>query len=137
MLDLSQHYKPRPKPEKREKKPYKGIKRSAIKRKPKGNTDQSDAMQEKYADEGGICEVTGVHLGEYEPSKVHHYLNKRTYSRYKNDKRAMIVIDPELHFMYHNQGKEYVIANYGAKANILYDKADELRAEYYQPKPTV
>jgi len=125
-----------PKPEKKIKTPYKGLKRTAIKPKPKGNTDQSDAMQEKYSDQGGICEITGAFLGEYDPFKVHHYLSKKTYSRFKNEKRAMIVIDPDIHYAYHNNSKEFVLDMYGVKANVLYDKADELRIEYNQ-KQTV
>ncbi len=122
-----------PKPERKEKPKYKGLKRTAIKFKPKGNTDQSDAMQEKYSDRVGICEITGADLGEYDPFKVHHYLNKRTYSRFKNLKRAMIVLDPDIHFYYHNNSREYVLQLY-PKAIILYTRAEELRIEYNQPK---
>lgn len=120
---------PDPKPEKKVKVPYVGLKRSAIERKPVGNTDQSDAMKEKYEEQNGICEITNESLGEYDPFKVHHFLNKRTYSRFKNEKKAMIVIDPDIHFAYHNNSREYVLRMW-PKAIILYTKAEELRMEY-------
>lgn len=135
MTDFS-NFNPCPKPEPKVKEPYKGLKRTTIKRKPKGNTDQSDAMKEKYEQQNGICEITGVYLGEYDPFKVHHYINKNTYSRFKNEKRAMIVLDPDIHYAYHNNDREYVL-DLWPKAIILYTRAEELRIEYNQPKPTV
>lgn len=134
---MSTFFRPDPKPLPKAKAPHKGLKRSAIKHKPVGNTDQSDAMQEKYAEQKGICEVTGVDLGEYDPFKVHHFLSKKTYSRFKNEKFAMIVIDMDLHYSYHNNSKEYVISTFGVKANILYDRADELRIIYNTKPPTI
>jgi len=130
-------FRPDPKPEPTPKKAAKPLKRTAIKHKPVGNTDQSDAMQEKYAEQNGICEITDQPLGEYDPFKVHHFLSKKTYKKFKTEKRAMIVIDPDIHYAYHNNSKEYVIDTFGPRANILYDKADELRIEYHNPKPTV
>jgi hypothetical protein len=135
-MDLSNSFNPCPKPEKKVKEPYKGLKRTAIKYKPKGNTDQSDAMQEKYAEQNGICEITGLDLGEYDPFKVHHYISKKTYPELKNEKRAMIVIDPDIHFSYHNNSKEYVLGMW-PKAIILYTKAEELRIECNNKKRTV
>lgn len=131
-----QYFNPDPKPEKKVKEPYKGLKRTAIKYKPKGNTDQADAMREKFEEQGGVCEITGLNLGDYDPFKVHHFLSKKTYTRFKNEKRAMIVLDPDIHFAYHNNDKEYVLSMW-PKAIILYDKADELRIEYYKKPPTV
>lgn len=131
-MEYKSYFNPNPKPNKKEKKPYKGLKRTAIKRKPKGNTDQSDAMREKYKEQKGICEITGAYLGEYDPFKVHHYLSKKTYTKFKNEKRAMIVLDPDVHFCYHNNNKEYVLHMW-PKAIILYTKADELRIEYNHP----
>ena len=125
-----------PKPVKKEKSPYKGLKRTPLKYKHKGNTDQSDAMQEKYAEQKGICEISGDPLGEYDPFKVHHYLSKKTYTRFKNEKRAMIVLDPDIHYAYHNNEKDYVLSLW-PKAIVLYDKADELRIEYNTKPPTV
>lgn len=122
-------FNPDPKPEKVEKPKYKGLKRTAIKPKPKGNTDQSDAMQEKYAERNGICEITDQPLGEYDPFKVHHYINKNNYKRFREEKRNMIVIDPDIHYAYHNNSKEYVLKMW-PKAIILYTKAEELRMEY-------
>jgi hypothetical protein len=123
------YFRPDPKPEKKEKKPYAGLKRTPIKHKPKGNTDQFDAMKEKFDEQNGICEITGNVLGEFDPFMVHHYLNKRTYSRFKLEKRAMIVIDPDIHYAYHNNDKQYVLSLW-KKAIILYTKAEELRIEY-------
>ncbi len=129
-------FNPQPKPEKKVKEPYKGPKRTAIKHKPKGNTDQSDAMQKKYAEQNGICEITGLDLGEYDPFKVHHFLSKKTYTRFKNEKRAMIVLDPDIHYSFHNNSREYTL-NMWPDAIILYNKADELRIEYNTKSPTV
>lgn len=130
------YFNPQPKPEKQEKKPYAGLKRTAIKYKPKGNTDQSDAMQKKYEEQNGICEITKQPLGEYDPFKVHHFLSKKTYTKFKNEKRAMIVIDPDIHFAYHSNSREYVLSQW-PEAIILYTKADELRIEYNTKPPTV
>lgn len=136
MVDFN-YFNPQPKPEKKEKAPYQGLKRTPIKRKPVGNTDQVDVMREVFYERGAKCEITGMPLGEFHPMCVHHYLNKRTYSRFKLRKDAMIVIDPDIHYAYHNNSKEYVISTYGEKANILYDRADELRIEYNKPQPTI
>ena len=131
------YFNPDPKPIKKEKEPYRGLKRTAIKRKPIGNTDQHDIMKEVFEERGGRCEITGESLGEFHPFCVHHYLNKNTYKRFKLRKDAMIVIEPDIHYAYHNNSKEYVINTYGTKANTLYNRADELRIEYYKPKPTI
>ncbi len=129
------YWRPDPKPEKKIKTPYKGPKRTAIKHKPKGNTDQSDAMQEKYAEQNGICEITGLDLGEYDPFKVHHFLSKKTYSRFKEEKTAMIVLDPDIHFAYHNNSRSYVLKQWPA-AIILYEKPELLRM-IYNNLPTI
>ena len=131
------YFNPDPKPIKKEKEPYKGLKRTAIKRKPIGNTDQYDVMKEVFEERGGVCEITGEFLGEFDPFMVHHFLNKNTYKRFKLRKDAMIVIHPDIHYAYHNNDKEYVIDTFGKKANILYDRADELRIECNKPKPTI
>ena len=130
-------FRPDPKPEKKEKAAYKGLKRTPIKRNPVGNTDQVDVMREVFYERGAKCEITDAPLGEFDPFCVHHYLNKRTYSRFKLLKRAMIVIDKDIHYAYHNNSKEYVLDTFGKRANVLYDKADELRIEYNNFKPTI
>jgi hypothetical protein len=131
------YFNPDPKPEKKVKEPYKGLKRTPIKRKPVGNTDQVDVMRQVFEERGGKCEITGEPLGEFDPFMVHHLLNKNSYKLFKLYKDAMIVIHPDIHYAYHNNSKEYVISTFGVKANILYDRADELRIEYNKPKPTI
>ena len=131
-----EHFFPDPKPEKKIKPPYKGIKRSAIKHKPVGNTDQLNVMKEVFEERGGKCEITGESL-VFDPFCVHHLLNKNNYKRFKLYKKNMIVIHPDIHYAYHNNDKQYVISTFGQKANVLYDKADELRIEYHTKPPTI
>lgn len=131
------YFRPDPKPTREKKKTSSGLKRTSIKRKPVGNTKQVDTMREVFYERGAKCEISGIPLGNFTAFKVHHFLNKNSYKKFKHVKRAMIVIDPDIHYAYHNNDKEYVIRTFGVKANILYDKAEELRIEYNQLKPTV
>lgn len=133
---MNYYFNPDPKPEPKPKKASTPLKRTAIKYKPKGNTEQSDAMQEKFKEQNGRCEITGIDLGEYDPFKVHHLLSKKTYTRFKNEKRAMIVLDPDIHYSFHNNSREYTLSQWPA-AIVLWDRADELRIEYNNFKPTV
>lgn len=125
------YFNPDPKPEKKVKPPYAGIKRKVT-----GNTDQVDLMKHVFTERGGICEITGDDLGEFHPFKVHHLISKKTYTRFKLEKFNLIVIDPDIHYAYHNNSREYVLSMW-SKAIILYDKAEELRIEYNKPKQTV
>lgn len=129
------YFNPCPKSEKQEKKAYAGLKRTPIKKKPVGNTDQVDVMREVFYERGSKCEITGEPLGDFDPFCVHHYLSKRTYSRFKLEKRAMIVIHPDIHYAYHNNDRAYVLSMW-PKAIVLYDRADALRIEYNNP-PTI
>src|SRR3990167_4992530 len=122
--------KPLPKP----KKPYAGLNRSAIKRKPKGNTDQLDFMMKIFEERGGCCEITGESL-EFTPMCAHHILSKKTYTRWKLEPKNLIIILPEIHYLYHTASKEYVLSLY-PNARILYDKLEELRIEYNSKSPT-
>lgn len=126
---LHNEFRPFPKPEKVVKPPYSGLKRSAIKKKPVGNTDQVDVMREAFVERGSKCEITNEPLGEFDPFCVHHILNKNNYKRFKLVKKNMIVIHPDIHYAYHNNSKEYVLSQW-PKAIVLYTKAEELRMEY-------
>ena len=132
---MKQYFNPDPKKPKKEKPAYAGLKRAAIKHKPKGNTEQLDFMMEVFNERGGKCEITGEVL-EFSPMCCHHLLSKKTYGRFKLYKPNLIIITPELHFFYHNQSKEYVLDAYPG-AHVLYDRLEELRIEYHQPKQTI
>lgn len=128
------YFRPDPKPEKKIKVPYAGIKKTPIKFKPKGNTEQLDFMIEVFNERGAKCEITGELL-EFSPMCCHHLLSKKTYGRFKLYKPNLIIILPEIHYLYHNSSKEYVLDMHpGAK--ILYDRLEELRIEYNQPEKT-
>ncbi len=124
-----------PKPIKKEKAPYKGLKRTPIKYKPKGNTDEFDFMMQVFTLRGGKCEVSGVQL-EFSPSACHHLLNKNNYKRFRLEPRNLIIIHPEIHFLYHNASKEYLLDQY-PNAIILFERAEKLRIEYNAPKETI
>lgn len=130
------NFTPAPKPSPTPKKVYKGLKRTAIKKKPVVNTEQLDTMIEVFYERGAICEITGEYLGEFDPFCVHHLVNKNSYKRFKCYKPNMIVIHPDIHYSYHNNDREYVLSMW-PKAIVLYDRAEEMRIEYNLPKKTV
>ena len=135
MTNLSQSFTPCPKPEKKIKEPYKGLKRTAIKKKLKEPTGELLFMQEVFTERNGICEVTGEKL-EFSPSVCHHLLNKNNYKRFRTYTPNLIIIKEEIHFLYHSAAKEYVLSLY-PNAIIIYDRMESLRIEYNQPQPTI
>jgi hypothetical protein len=130
------NFTPCPKAEPKPKKVYAGLKRTALNKKPKGNTDQLDTMIEVFNERGATCEITGEYLGEFDPFCVHHLLNKNNYKRFRCYKPNMIVIHPDIHYAYHSNDREYVLSMW-PKAIVLYDRAEELRIEYNMPKPII
>ena len=127
-MNLANSFTPDPKPIKVEKAPYKGLKRTAIKRKPKGDTEEYDFMVEVFTERGGVCEVSGEKL-EFSPSCCHHLLNKNNYKRFRTYKKNLVIIKEEVHFLCHNAAKEIVLQQYPG-ATILYDRLENLRSEY-------
>lgn len=124
-----------PKPEKKIKEPYKGLKRTPLKKKFKEPTGELEFMQSEFDKRGGKCEVTGEQL-EFSPSCCHHLLNKNNYKRFRLYPPNLIIIKEEIHFLYHNAAKEYVLSLY-PKAIIIYERMEELRTLYNQPRPTI
>jgi len=117
-----------PKPEKKPKKAPKGLKRTPIKYKPRGNTDQLDIMREVFDERGGFCEITGTEL-TFHPFCVHHILPKGKWERFELYKPNLIVIHPDIHFCYHNHTKDYVLRQW-PEAIVIYEKIELLKMEY-------
>lgn len=129
------YFRPDPKPEKKIKEPYKGLKRTAIKNKLKEPTGELEFMQTEFEIRGGKCEITGEQL-EFSPAVCHHLLNKNNYKRFRTYAPNLIIIKDEIHYLYHNASREYLLQQY-PKAIILFERMEQLRIEYNQPKPTV
>lgn len=130
-----EYFNPNPKPEKTEKKKPQPLKRTAIKKKLKEPTGELAFMLEQFELKKGICEVTGALL-EFSPSACHHLLNKNNYKRFRLYAPNLIIIDPEIHFLYHNSSREYLLSLH-PQAIIIYERMEKLRIEHNQPKQTV
>ena len=127
-------FNPQPKPEKKTKEPYKGLKRTAIK-KTKKTTGELEFMKSEFDKRGGLCEITSELL-EFSPMCCHHLLSKKTYTQWRLEPKNLIIIQPEIHYLYHNASREYLLSLY-PEAIVIYDKIEQLKTEYYQPKETI
>lgn len=128
-------FRPDPKPEKKIKPPYKGLKRTPLKKHFKEPTGELEFMQSEFTKRGGVCEITGETL-EFSPYCCHHLLNKNNYKRFRTYPPNLIIIREDIHDLYHRTSREYVLQLF-PKAIIIYERMELLRIEYNQPKPTI
>lgn len=117
-----------PKPERKVKIPY-VLKRTALKQKPRKETGELEFMRSEFEKRGGVCEITDALL-EFSHFCCHHILPKSHYKKWRLLAKNLIIIDPEIHYLFHNASKEYLLSIF-PKAIVLYERKESLKIEYF------
>lgn len=125
-----------PKPEKTPKKPYKGLKRTALKKKFNKPTGEKDLFLEIWNERPHVSEINGDPLGETPHVYFFmHVVGKKAYPNFRLKKKNIKLATFDQHYYYDNGGpcpdpnpKDW---------DKIHELADELKIEYYKPKPTV
>lgn len=127
MTDFSNFF-PDPKPEKKFKEPYKGIKKKFPK-----VTGEQEFNKQLYVKRGGICQITGNKVPMKRACFLH-ILSKGAYPKYRLFNYNMLLVEEEIHYLYDSSSKEKLLEKY-PKAYIIYELKEELKRAYYQYKP--
>lgn len=103
--------------------------------KPKGPTGELALFRKLYVKLGGKCQITHEPIA-FDPWCFIHILSKGAYPSFRLKEENIFMTIPKIHDLYDNGSKEYLLSLY-PKAKILYQKKEELKTEYYKPKPTI
>ena len=98
-------------------------------------TGELALFKEIYKKLGGKCQLTGNKI-EFHPNCFMHILSKGAYPRFRLYDRNVFMVEQDAHFLYDNSDKQTLLEQY-PNAEIIYEKKEELKIEYYKPKPTV
>jgi len=104
--------------------------KKGLKQKERKPTGELALFKEIYLERGGVCEITGAKI-EFHPICFMHILSKGAYPRFRLYKKNIIMAIADIHINYDGGSKEFLLSLY-PKANIIYEKKDELRTEYYK-----
>jgi len=123
MIDLSNSFYPY---EKKYSTP-KEKKTISKKREPSG---ELTLFRQIYEQRKGLCQVTWQRV-DFHPTSFLHVLSKGAYPRFRLYKKNIVMTLPDIHHLYDNGSKEYLLSIY-PKAIFIYDLKDELKTEYYE-----
>lgn len=98
-------------------------------------TGELALFREIFVEQNGKCWVTGKPV-QFHPDCFMHVLGKKAYPSFKLYKKNIKFVEEEIHFLYDNSSKEKLLQHY-PKATKIYDLKEELKTEYYKPKPTI
>ncbi len=126
------YFRSDPKPDPTPKNPYKGLKRTAIKKKVKEPTGEKEVFLQIWNERPHVSQVSGDPLGE-EPNVwfFAHLLGKKAYPRFKLKKENIFLMTPDEHLEYDCGDPE------GSEWDKVYQLKEELKIEYYKPSPTI
>ena len=109
--------------------------KTGLKQKAKEPTGELKFFKEIFIERNGLCEITGAKI-EFHPISFMHMLSKGAYPKFRLKKENVMMVIPNIHHVYDNGNREYLLHLY-PKAKIIYDKKEALKIEYYQQKPTI
>jgi len=90
-----------------DKKPFNAKRKPLKKRAKTTGPTQIDFFREIWEERSHYSEVSGAFLGdEMQPIFMSHCLPKGSYRRYKFDKRNIVLLTPDEHRLWHDQGPE-------------------------------
>jgi len=106
-----------------------------FKKKKREPTGELVLFKQIYIKKKGKCEITHKPI-EFEPSAFMHILSKGSFPKFRLNPQNIMLVDPEIHFLYDNSSMETLLDQY-PEANIIYELKDLLKIEYFKPKPTI
>ena len=121
-MNLSNSFRPDPKPEKKVKDPYKGIKKEYKK------TGELELFHKIYEDRGGICCITKEPI-DFNVNCFMHVLSKGAFRSYRLLEWNILLVQRRIHHLYDNEGRDKLLAEFPG-AIIIYELKDELKKRY-------
>lgn len=128
-----------PKPEKKVKPPYQGLKRMGIKRTFPKKTGEAELFLEIWNERPHVSQISGEPLGDEAHTYMFmHILSKKNYSRLRLDKNNIWLGTFDEHYIL-DHGTMADIERHPAREGFmkLLAKREEMKIEYNAPKPTV
>jgi len=110
-------------------------KKKGLKQKERKPTGELALFKEIFLERNGKCQITGRDV-IFDPMSFMHILSKGAYPKFRLKKENILLVEPEIHYIYDNSDKETLLFEY-PKAKIIYEIKEELKIEYYKPQPTV
>lgn len=98
-------------------------------------TGELALFKEIFIERKGVCEITGQKI-EFHPISFMHILAKGAYPRFRLKKDNILMVIPDIHELYDNGSKEYLLSVY-PEAIIIFEEKELLKIEYYKDKPTI
>ncbi len=140
-------FNPQPKPEPKEKKAKKPLKRTPLKRsqkplkrtplkrvalekKPKKASGELELFLKIYSEEKGRCEITKKQI-PFNVWSFMHVLSKKAYPMFRLKRENIMMVDKKIHELYDNSSKEKLLESF-PMATIVYERKEQLKQEYYQ-----
>ena len=114
-----------PKPEKKEKTPYKGIKKKFPK-----SQGKMQLFRKIYDKCGGVCMVTGIRF-PFNITSFAHVLSHGAYGRFELYEKNILFVNPRIHTLYDCENKAKLIKEF-PEARMIYDLKEILKQEYYK-----
>ena len=106
------------------------LKRTAIKQKPKKASGEFELFLKIYADQKGICEITHRQI-EFDVWCFMHILGKKAYPKFRLKRENIMMVDKRIHDLYDNSSKDKLLDAF-PQAEIIYENKDKLKQEYYE-----
>ena len=105
------------------------VRNSQIKNKPRKPTGELQLFMKIFAECKGVCEITNKQI-PFNVSSFLHILGKGAYPSLRLVRENIKFVDPRIHDLYDNQGREKLLKQF-PEAVIIYELKDELRSRYY------
>jgi len=92
-------------------------------------TGELKLFKEIYEQRNECCEITGQWI-PFNVNNFAHILGKGAYPSFRLLPENILMVQPRIHHLYDNVGREKLLAEF-PEATIIYELKDKLRRQYY------